>query len=409
MMIAGLDIGTHNIKLLVAETKKGEELKVLKVLKIASRGMRKGAIYDMDEAVFAAADVFALLRKDFRAASKNIYVNVNGAQVRAHTSKGIIAVSRADSEIYKDDIDRVIKASQAINISPNRKIIHTLTREYIVDGVGDIEDPTGLVGSRLEVESVVVDAFSGYFKNLTRLIEMNGGRVGGFVLGPLASAKAALTKNQKELGVVLIDIGAQTTGIAVYEENKLLHTAIVPMGSEYITRDISIGFKIPVADAESAKLNFGYAVWRQVSPKEDIEAKAVSSTLKSNISRRYLSEIVESRMSEIFDFVNKELKDIGKSGQLPAGAVLTGGGAKLPGIVELAKQELRMSTQVGYATGEFQVHDADYSGELEDPSFVCAVGLALCAAETNGKEHSFSLGGSSWWSFTKSFFQNLLP
>ena len=411
MQIAGLDIGTQNIKLLVAETGKKGELKILKIFKSPSHGTRKGAIYDLDDAVAATGDMFAALKKAYRPASKNIYVSVNGPQITSHISKGIIAVSRADNEIYKDDIDRGIKASQAINLSPNRRIIHTLTREFVVDGVRDIVDPAGLVGNRLEVESVVVDAFGPYMQNLTRLVEINGCRIGGFIFGPLASARAVLTKKQKELGVALVDIGAATTGMCVYEEGRLLHAAVFPIGALHITNDVAVGFKIPPGDAENLKLSFGYAIARHITPKESVELRLANATVKNSIPKRFLSEIIESRLAEIFGFVNNELKSIGKLGQLPAGVVFTGGGAKLPAVIDLAREELRISSQIGVAEADFQILDPNYKTELEDPEFICSLGLVLWGREFSGKESFVDLGswGSPAISFLRSFFKSLLP
>lgn len=411
MHIAGLDIGTHNIKLLVAEASPRAGVKILKTLKVPSRGVRRGAIYDLDEAALATSDLFAMLRHEFKAASKNIYVNVNGSQISSRSSKGIIAVSRADNEIYKDDIDRVIKASQAIAISPNRKIIHTITREFVVDGVKDILDPQGLVGNRLEVESVIIDAFSMYLSNLTRLIELNGCKVGGFVVGPIASSRAVLTKKQKELGVLLLDIGAATTGLTIYEESKLIHSVIFPVGAGHITNDVAVGFKIPVPDAESVKLQFGYAVSKSIPQKESIDLKLVNAEVSGVVGKRFLSEIIESRLAEIFEFVNNELKSVGKEKQLPGGVVIVGGGAKLQGIQILANDELRLSSQLGISQTQFEILDAGYKAELEDPEFVCAAGLVLCGAEYGKKEGvlDFVDWGNPVISFLKSFFKNLLP
>src|SRR3989344_5442043 len=411
MQIAGLDIGTQNIKLIVADLNNKGDLRILKVLRVPSGGMRRGAIVDMDEVVAATSDIFSLLRKQYKAAGRNIFVNINGPQITTHISKGIVAVSRADSEIYKDDIDRVIKASQAISLSPNRRIIHTITKEFVVDGIRDIADPAGLVGNRLEVESLLVDAFDQYIKNLTRLVEVHGVRIGGLILGVLAGGKAALGKQQMELGVALIDVGAFTTGMSVYEEGKLLHAAVIPIGANHITNDIAVGFKMPVVGAENLKLNFGYAVSRQVAPKESVELRLVDAGMRSGISRRYLSEIIESRFAEILDFVNNELKKIGKSGQLPGGAVLIGGGSKLPGVAELAKQELRLSSELGMIGHSFGIDDPDYHGELEDPEFICSAGLVLWGAEESkkGSAIGFRDWGNPVTSFLKSFVRNLLP
>lgn len=411
MQLVALDIGSHNIKMLVGDTQKNGTIRLLRILKIPANGMRRGAISDIDEAVASVGEALQILRKEYRAASKNIFVSVNGPQVASHISKGIIAVSRADSEIYQDDVDRVIKASQAINISPNRKIIHTITREFIVDGIRDVQDPSGLVGSRLEVESIVIEVFANYLKNLSRVIEIGGGRIGGFILGGIASARSALTKKQKELGVALLDIGAQTASLSVYEENKLLYTGVVPIGSAHISNDLAVGFKIPVHDAEMLKLHFGYALSKHVAPREMVETQeAIQGVMRNQISKRFLSEIVQSRLAEIFEFVSSELKELGKYGELPAGLVLSGGGAKLPGIADLAKQELRISTQIGIPLGEFEIADSSYEAELEDPEFVCAAGLLLLGAPLQASGSFFSVASvDSWGSFLKAFLKNLLP
>lgn len=410
MQITGLDIGTHTIKAIVAEVGGAGPARVLKILSAPSRGVRRGVVCDIDEMVSASSDIFSVLRKQFRAASRNIFVGVNGPQISSRISKGIIAVSRADNEIYRDDIERVVKASQAVSISPNRRIIHTLTREFVVDGVSDIADPMGLVGNRLEVESVVIDAFSPYLQSLQKVVDVSGCKLGGVVMSSVASARSVISKKQKELGVLLIDIGAGTTGIAMFEEGKLLHAAVAPIGATHITNDIAVGFKVPPHSAEEVKLEFGYALSRHVTPKDAIMARQAGG-VETKISKRYLSEIIEARLAELFDFVNNEVKSVGRVGALPAGAVLVGGGAKLPGVAEFAKEALKLSCQIGAPEPQFEIVDSDYRAELDDPAFACVAGLVLCGKEIAGKERSFDI--SNWGgraiSFTTSFFKNLLP
>lgn len=411
MQIAALDIGSQNIKVLVGELQKNGTIRIVRILKAPSDGMRRGTIHDLDDVASAVGEVLHVLRKDHRQASKNIYVGVNGPQVTSTISKGIIAVSRADSEIYPDDVERVVKASQAVNISPNRKIIHTITREFIVDGIKDIQDPAGLVGSRLEVESIVIDVFSTYLKNLSRVIEVGGGRVGGFILNSIAGGRSALSKKQKELGVILLDIGAQTSSLSIYVESRLLHVSVLPIGAAHISNDLAIGFKIPVDDAEGLKLNFGYALSRHVAQKEMVEPQTImAGVLKNPISKRFLAEIVQSRLAEIFDFVNAKLKEFGKNSDFPAGLVIVGGGAKLPGIADLARQELRITTQIGIPLQGFEILDNSYEAELESPEFVCVAGLMLLGAPLQDTGSFMpSSSGDSWLSFIKSFLKNLLP
>lgn len=382
--ITGLDIGTSSIKVAVAENRGGRPA-LKAVFKEPSAGVRKGVIVDLGETASAVSKALNEVKKIARGALKCIYVNIGTHQVKSQISRGIIAVSRADNEIYKDDILRSEKASQAVNLLPNRMIIHNVTREFIVDGVGDIVDPLGLTGNRLEVSSVIVDAFSPHVKSVMRATEMSGGRIGGMVLGVLAGSRAVLTKKQKDLGVVFIDIGAGTTGMAVYEENKLLSVSVFPVGAGNVTNDIAVGLRIPVDAAEEIKLNYGYALAKEVNSRESIDVMKFSQEGKGMVSRRFLSEIIELRLAEIMELVNNELRLLGKSGGLPGGAVLTGGGAKIPGINELAKEVLKLSSQIGVSSGEeWSEGTAAFSDSFEDPEFVNALGLIIWGAEKEG-------------------------
>lgn len=375
--IVGLDIGTSSIKAGVVENgKSGPILRAL--FKEVSLGLQRGSIFDMTEASQSIGRVLGEVRKINRGAVKNIYVNVGTPQVKVQGSRGVVAVSRADNEIYKDDVDRVIRASQAINLAPNRMIIHTLTKDYIIDGVGDIFDPLGLSGNRLEVNSLVVDAFTPHIKSLMKVIELVGGEIGGVVFTPLAGSRSVLSRVQKDLGTVLVDIGAATTGMSIYEENRLVNLAKFPVGAANISKDLAVGLKIPVEAAENLKLNYGYALARDVSAREMIELKKFSPEASGSISRRFVAEIIEARLAEIFEFVNNELKLLGKTGKLPGGVVLVGGGAKLPGITELARQELKLFSQVGLANQEDWIKASpEFLEKAEDPEFVNALGLLL--------------------------------
>jgi cell division protein FtsA len=410
--ILGLDIGTSSTKMCLVERTQGR-VAFCRVVKERSAGLRKGIVSDLGEAVPAVSRIFEDLKKISRAAIRNVYVNVGTPQVKVQISKGIVAVSRVDNEIYQDDIERVVKASQAVSLSPNRMVIHTINREFIVDGVGDIASPLGLSGSRLEVVSMVVDSFTPHMKSLMRLVEMSGGEIGGLVFNPLAAARSALTKAQKELGAILIDIGAGTTSIAVYEENKLLALQIFPVGGANITNDIAVGLKIPVTAAEEIKLQCGYALARDVPARETIELGKFSPGAKNTVSRRFVAEIIESRLAEILEFVNNELKLIQKSSQLAGGAVFVGGTAKLPGLIELARQELRLSSHIGLpdlseTLGEGNASSSDL---LQDPEFATALGLVLGGGDQEGWWQSTETRrSSSKFSFDiKKFIRTFLP
>ncbi|PIT92600.1 MAG: cell division protein FtsA [Candidatus Harrisonbacteria bacterium CG10_big_fil_rev_8_21_14_0_10_42_17] len=391
--IVGFDIGSRSIKAAVGEVRKKGQLTLLRIFKTDSQGVRKGAINDLSEATQAVNYLLGSIRRDYKNAVKHIYLGVGGGDVKLQSSTGVVAVSRSDSEIYQDDISRAIQGSQAINLPPNRTILHFLIQQFIVDDVKDVKDPLGMIGSRLEVEGLVVHVFQPVLKNLSKCIETSGGSVAGLVLSPLADAQSVLSKNQKELGVVLVDIGFGKTGMAVFEENKLLSSAMFPIGSSNVTNDLAIGLKIPVEVAETIKLSFGYGVAKEVSVKEVVDLSKIDENAKGLVSKRFIAEIIEIRLQEIFELINAELKRIQKDGRLPAGVVLTGAGSKLPGLVDLVKRELKLPAQVGIPhISQMDVVGGELGFQAEDPEFSTALGLLLSGSEklTNFSGHSLS-------------------
>lgn len=380
--IVGLDLGTSSIKVAIAEKRKGAPV-LRAVFKEDSLGFQRGSIFDLTEASQAIGRALGEVKKVSRSALKNVYVNIGTPQVKVQSSKGVVAVSRADNEIYKDDVERVVRASQAISLGVNRTIIHTVTRDFMIDGIGDIADPMGLSGNRLEVNTLVVDAFTPHVKSLIKVIDLVGGEIGGLVFTPLASGRSVLSKVQKDLGTVLVDIGFGTTGLSIYEENKLLNLAKFPIGAGNITKDIAVGLKIPIAAAENLKLNYGYALAKDVGLRETIELKKIWPEAQGSVSRRFVAEIIEARLAEIFEFVNNELKLLGRAGKLPGGVVLVGGGSKMPGITELAKQELKLFSQVGLINPEegWLKNSSEFASYVEDPEYVNALGLVLWGAD----------------------------
>lgn len=387
MYITALDIGSSQIKALVAEVQKKGNLTLTGIFKAPSEGVRKGEIIRVEDVTRAVSSVFAELKNFNKAVLGNIFVNVGGSNIKMHNSRGIIAVSRADNEISQDDINRVMKASQAVNLSPNRMIIHTLAREFIIDNISDIREPLGMVGTRLEVNTLIIDAFTPVVKNLIKCIETNGGKLGGLIYSPLAASRSVLTKNQKDLGVILIDIGCGTTGMAVFEEGKLLNTSVFPVGSANITNDLAIGLKCSIETAEAVKLSFGSALAKEVPGKEQVDFSKIDASIKAAPSRKFIAEIIEVRLAEIFEFINNELKLIGKMGQLPAGAVLAGAGAKMPGIVELTKQELKLPVQIGIPeTNILKLTNTEFGDQIEEPEFATSVGLLFWGSDQFSKD-----------------------
>ncbi|MFA5386703.1 MAG: cell division protein FtsA [Candidatus Paceibacterota bacterium] len=407
MYITSLDLGTSQIKILVSELTKDGQLNIRGVFKSPSAGIRKGEIADPNDAAHALRQSFSALRHFHKSVLNNIFVNVGGTSVKMCHSRGIVAVSRADYEIREDDVARVVEASRAINLSPNREILHTITKEFIIDGVSNIKEPLGMTGNRLEVNSLIIDVFSPAVKNLNKLMELAGGNIGGLVYNPIASSRSILTKSQKDLGVALIDIGFSTTSLSVWEEDNLLQLKVFPIGSSHITNDLAIGLKSSIEAAEIIKLSFGCALPKGVPSREMINLNDINEDLKGTVSKRFIAEIIESRLSEIFELINEELKQISKAGQLPAGVVLVGNGAKLPGIVELAKQELKLPSQIGIPQlTEIEISNNEVSNQIEDPEFAVGLGLLLCAKDQQQNLKGLRIGGRS---FISKIFKPFLP
>lgn len=287
-------------------------------------------------------------------------------------------MSRADGEVSDDDIGRVIAAAQAVSLPSNREILHVIPQHFIVDGQGSITDPRGMTGVRLEVDTHIIEGSAPFIRNLTKCVYQAGVHISELMFAPLAAARAVLTKRQRELGVLLLDLGGGLTTLAVFEDNRLLHTAAIPVGGMHVTNDIAIGLRSSIDVAEKIKVEFGSAMPDSVKKSQEINLKNVSPAEEAvNVSRREVAEIIEARLSEIFSLVHRHLRAIDRGGLLPAGVVLTGGGARVPGIVELAKKELRLPAQVGFpATLPSVVVD-----HADDPSLAVVTGLLLAAAE----------------------------
>ncbi|HBP01501.1 MAG: Cell division protein ftsA [Candidatus Moranbacteria bacterium GW2011_GWE1_49_15] len=372
-IIAGIDIGSSNVRTVIAQEMRGEEaLRIIGVGIVPSSGIRRGAIIDIDEAAKSVNESVGIAERMSGEEIRKAHVSIGGTEITLQDSKGVIAIGRADGEVVEDDVNRVITEAQAIPLPMNKDILHIIPKRYRLDDQNDIKNPLGMRGVRLEVEALVVESSAAHVKNLTKCLYQAGIEIEDIALEPLASSKAVLTKKQKELGVVLVNIGGGTTSIAVFEEGEILHTAILPVGAGHITNDIAIGLRTSIDVAERVKLEYGTSLTRGVNQKEEIDISKFDSQEDGTVSRYHVTEIIEARLVEIFEIVQAELKKIGKAGLLPAGAVLVGGGAKLPEIIDLAKEILRLPIQIGYPGGFTGVLD-----KVDDPSFATAAGLLL--------------------------------
>ncbi|MGC9603168.1 MAG: cell division protein FtsA [Minisyncoccia bacterium] len=402
-IITGLDIGTSQVKGVVAEVKKDGILSVISVFKQPMSGFRRGVLVDVEEATQSLHVLVADLKKISKKSVQNVFISVQSEQVKARASRGVAAVARGDREIQTEDVDRVIQASRAVKMMPNSMVLHNIVREFFVDDVGDISDPLGMNGSRLEVVTLIVEGFAPQVNLVLKTLERLNVGVAGVIFNPLAAARSVISKKQKELGVLLIDFGAGTTSMAVYEESKVLHVRSLPVGSSYVTNDIAIGLKTSIEMAEKLKTSYGCALAKDINRREMINLKEVDGKSEGEISRHFLAEIIEIRIAEILGLIKDELKVLGKDFQLPAGVVATGGGVKLAGMTDLIKQELKLPVQTGFPNlSGFDVLNPAHREMMDDPEFAVATGLVI-SGQLEGSEPVS--GGQA----VKNFFRNLLP
>jgi len=402
-IVTGLDIGTHSIKALVAQ-RKGQDWELLSYAEVPSFGLRKGAVVSIEETSKNVQMIMSGIEKDCNRRVNSVFVNIGGSHLYVTPSDGIISVSRADQRISKEDVERVKQATKAINIPHNEDVLDVFVKEYIIDDQKGIKQPEGLNGIRLEAKVLLLCYFQPYFTNLTQAVLNAKLQIDDIVPSPLAAANAVLTPQQKELGVALIDIGAATTSLAVFEEGELLHLAVFPIGSANITNDIAIGLKTEVAIAESIKKQHGTCMFAKTEKvAKDQSRKKIEVFDKSdslNFTKKNLVDIIEPRVSEILDLIQKELKKIGKQELLPGGVVLTGGGAKIPKIKELTRDTLKLACEIGEPKGIIGLQD--------DPALATVVGLALMGVDFDGQEGI--LGLTKGWGFGfKKWFKNFIP
>jgi len=375
-IVTGLDIGTSKIKVLVAQKEIGkEDLKVLSLIQEPAFGIRKGVIINVDEASKVIQIAIDRAKSECGQKIDSVFVNINGSHIFVTSSHGTVAVSRADQKISEEDISRVLQAAQTFSLPSNKEVLDVFPKEFIVDGQKQIKEACGMQGMRLEAEVLILGAFSPYFKNLTQAVLDSNLQILDVIPSPIAAARACLNPRQKELGVALLDIGAGTSSLAVFEENDLIHTAIFPIGSGHITNDIAIGLRTDIDIAEKIKIEFGSCLFQGGRKKEKIGASGAEESLI--FSQKKVIEIIEARVSEIFGEIQKELKKISRQGLLPAGIVLTGGGAKLPKIVELAKKELKSPCRIGRISGFPELED--------DPELATVCGLVLMGSDSEGE------------------------
>jgi cell division protein FtsA len=417
-IIAGLDVGTTAIRLAVGQKAAGDaggQLQILGAVSVPAEGINRGVVNSIEDATSAISACLEKAERLIGVPLADVWVGINGPNLKCEKSHGVVAVARSDNEIAEDDVNRVIEAAQALSVPPNYEILHVIPVKYNVDNLADIKDPIGMAGVRLEVETLVIQGFTSQIKNLTKAIYRTGLEINDLVLSPLAAAEVVITDKQKELGAALINIGATTTSLAVFEEGQLLHAAVVPIGSEHITSDVAIGLRCPINLAERIKLEYGSSNSGKYTKKDEVDISDLARAEnmageKTVISKKYVAEIIEARVEEIFDKIDDELKKIDRSGMLPAGVFLIGGGAKLADIVETAKSRLRLPACLGANRNVSSAID-----KVNDINYLTALGLVAWGSQLSdgkkGARLNWPSGGVAGkaWGKVKQWFGSLVP
>lgn len=406
---ASIDIGTSKVCTVVGEVTAEDETRILGLGIAPSHGLSRGMVENIRD---ATESIRASVEKAERSSGTRIlstHVGIAGSHVACLNNRGIIAIPDRSRPIMPDDVQRVLDGARIVSIPTNREIIHVIPRYYIVDGQDHVSDPVGMYGQRLDVETHIITGLAGAIQNLTKCVENVGVQVDGLIVESLASAEAVLDDEEKEQGVVLADIGAGTTDIAVFLEGGVTHTTVLPVGGNHVTRDIVVGLRAPYQAAEDAKHRWGHAIPSMVDATEEVTVPAFGSEGERTELRRRLCEIVQARCEEILEMVSAEVKRAVHDDVLSAGIVLTGGSSNLPGIDLLAEQVTGWPARIGRPRNLQGLTDA-----LADPAYATSVGLlqwAVLEAEANTWHRAAgpSLNINSIWRRVGSWARVLLP
>lgn len=413
-IIAALDVGTSTVQTVIAERRKGEDgLRILGIGNVPSVGLRRGAVVDLEDATASIRQSVEEARRAAGVPVRSVWLAVGGAHISVSSSRGVVAVSRADGEISPEDVRRAIAAAETfIPKHPNKEVLHMIPRDFKVDHESGVKDPVGMHGVRLEVDVLVVECSSPFLKNVFKCVEGAGLNIEDYVFSPLAAAEVALNKRQKELGVMLLDVGGGTASFMVFEEGVPIHAGVVPVGGNLITNDIAIGFRTQVDVAERVKVMHGSCLPNEMSKRDVIrlaefmEGERVLPVQEETCSRRGLAEIIEARVRDIFELLQKELKKIDRVELLPAGVVVVGGSSALPGLVEMTRREMRLPVELG-KPHEF----LEQINEESAPSLVSVLGvLKWASARSVAAGHGWTGRASRLgeYAFTR-WLKSLLP
>lgn len=405
-VIAGIDIGTSKVCTIIASVSEEEKINVIGVASSPSRGLRKSQIVDIEDSIEAITESVEAAERMAGYSINAAFVSIGGVHISSQNSKGVVAVSEPEGEINGHDVARVIEAARAISLPSAREILHVIPRDFIVDSQEGIKDPVGMTGVRLEAEAHIITGATTAMRNLAKCVGEIGINVQGLVFSGLASSEAVLSETERELGVVLVDLGGGSTSIAIFVEGSLSHSAVIPIGARNITNDLAIGMRVSLDSAEKIKLALSEEKREPAVPpseitegdepksrdKSDDEIDLTKLGIKEDVSqasrKTLVDGIIRPRLNEIFTMVGMELKKSGFGGQTPAGIVLTGGGALTIDITTACKRTLAMPVRVGIPRGLSGLVD-----EIRHPAYAAATGLVLYGYKNEGTTKTRSSGG----------------
>ena len=369
-LLVSLDIGTSKVVAIVAELKGEGHYEVIGLGQSESKGLKKGVVVNIEATVQSIQR--ALEEAELMADCKitNVFTGIAGSHIRSFNSSGMVAIK--DKEVTQTDVARVIETAKAINIPTDQQVLHILTQEFIIDGQEDVREPIGMSGIRLEVKVHIVTGAVSAAQNIVKCVRRCGLEVNDLILQPLASSLAVLTEDEKDLGVVLVDIGGGTTDIAIFAEGAIRHTAVIPIAGDQITSDIAMALRTPTPDAEDIKVGYGIAKQALADPDEMVEVPGLGERGPRTLSRQALAAVIEPRVEELFSLVQQVVRESGYEELLSSGVVITGGASMMPGMVELGEDIFLKPVRIGAP---------EYAGGLSDvvrnPRYSTAMGLLV--------------------------------
>lgn len=382
-IIAGLDIGTTKIECIIAEVNQDHEIKIIGVGTAPSEGLRYGIVIDAEKTVRAIKAAVEKAQEMSGVEVDMVYAGIAGDHIRSINGRGVVAISGEENEVSADDVRRVIEAARAVALPLDREVIHILPQEFIVDDQRGIRDPIGMTGVRLEAEVHIVTGAIASAQNIYRCIEKAEYTTADLVLEPLASSYAVLNEDEKELGVILIDIGGGTSDIALFYEGCIRHTAVVALGGRNVTNDLAIMLRTPIDSAEKLKIDHGHALHSEGDKDVIVEVPGVAGRPSRRISKGLLVDIIQPRMVEILTMIYEEVRKSNYANLMTTGLVLTGGASLLPGTMELAEEIFGMPVKIGRPEG--------FTGmvaEAGSPQNATGVGLIHYAVRHRGEDEA---------------------